>query len=103
MKPRCDPDFWFLFDHLWMYIIPVILFLGILACRFVDKKADQLSENNQIEPRKTAGNCIPNNKDLFVYHGAGIFRNRVYAINGHDYDGNFFPSPLFDKFILSNS
>ena len=36
----------------WMYIIPVILFLGILACRFVDKKADQLSENNQIGPEK---------------------------------------------------
>ncbi len=47
-----NADFWFLFDHLWMYIIPVILFLGILACRFVDKKADQLSENNQIEPEK---------------------------------------------------
>ena len=46
------PIFGFSSIILRMYIIPVILFLGILACRFVDKKADQLSENNQIEPEK---------------------------------------------------
>ena len=51
-KLKGDPyyaGFWFLFDHLWLYILPLIIFMGILSIKLVGVTQ---AENRELREKK---------------------------------------------------